>query len=108
MTAFFARTAVRERREKVGEDDYGNDLFETTQTTIERCEWQPRSSSENVSARDQLVSGLMFYAPEGTDLRHTDALLLDGERYEVDGDVGRWSGVAIPGYVETALRRVTG
>jgi hypothetical protein len=109
---YLTRTATQIRREVVGEDEYGSDVYEDVEVTLEDCSWDPRSSlgGEDVDARNQVVDGMMLFCGDpDADIKPTDAFRLDGVEYEVDGEVARYrqtrmgqDGVAV------ALKRVSG
>ena len=95
-------------------DKYQNDLYDETSAPLSGCTWEPRatlaSDAENVEARQQVTSGLNFYCDDpAVDIRAIDALIVDGLRYEVDGEVARYTGSRMGNdYATVALRRETG
>jgi hypothetical protein len=94
-----------------GTDAYGNDVHgDDVETDVPGCAVAPRTSTENVDARDQVIEGLVVYPPAGTDVRATDRVRRGGVLYEIDGDPGEWrspfTGLNSP--MQLSLRRVTG
>lgn len=111
MSWYLTRTVTRIRRAVTGTDAYGNDITSETSTPILECSWDPRSSlGEDTDARQQVISGLMlFCADPAVDILPTDAIEVEGIRYEVDGEVGRYTGSRMGNdHAAVALRRVTG
>jgi len=97
------------RRTKGPLDSLGNDTWTET-TTETRGIFAPGSSTEQVQGRDTItVTGTLYVAP-GTDVRATDAVVVYGQRYEVDGEPTLWQSPLTgwtPG-LEVKLRRVLG
>jgi hypothetical protein len=111
---YLTRTVTLVRRQKVGEDDRGNDVYDDVEVPLERCSWNERSSmgAEDVEARQQVISGRMLFCEDpNADVRPTDAIKFpdrDG-LYEVDGEVGRETGSRMGNdHMAVALRRVGG
>ncbi len=90
-------------------DEYGNDTHTTVETPVYGCQVQARASSEDVQAKDQVVSGWFVYAPPAPAVKSTAQVRIieAGPLWEVDGDVGTWGEGVLAGQ-EFALRRVTG
>jgi hypothetical protein len=74
-----------------GVDDFGNDVYGSTSTVVGPCSVQPASSRESLSFADQLTSGIVVFAPYGTDVGYIDAVIVDGVQYEVTGQPDVWS-----------------
>lgn len=97
-------------------DAYGNDVpGAPTETDVPGCGLAPRDSTgagsnEIVQARDTVITGLILYAPWGTDLRATDKIRVGGVLYEVDGQPGSFRSpfTGSTGPVVAALQIVTG
>lgn len=92
-------------------DAYGNDVAgPAAELDVPGCAVAPRTSSEDVQARDQVIEGLTVWMPAGTDVRPTDRVRRAGVLYEIDGDAGRWSSpfTGFTGPVQVSLSRVTG
>jgi hypothetical protein len=95
----------------VDTDGYGNDVRGAdVETDVAGCAVAPRTSTENVDARDQIIEGLTVWPPAGTDIQATDKIRRGGVLYEIDGDPGAWrspfTGLAAP--MRLSLTRVTG
>lgn len=103
---------TRIRRTPGGVDQYGDPVpSNTIETELRGAFVAPRMSDEiQTRSRAGVAVGLTLFAPAGTDLRFTDQVRVDGEVFEVDGEVARWehpgSGWA-PG-ITAALKRAQG
>jgi endonuclease YncB( thermonuclease family) len=104
------QTVTLIRRTKGVPDAFGNDTWTTAATPVQAV-YAPGSSSENVGqGRDALTLQPTVYLPGGTDVRAVDAVVIDGDTFEVDGEPIDWRH-ALTGWnpgVEVRLRRVTG
>ena len=95
-----------------GLDQYGDPVpSSVSETTIPGAFVAPRMSEElQTRSRAGVAVGLTLFAPAGTDLRFTDQVRVDGDVFDVDGEVARWehpgSGWA-PG-ITVALKRAQG
>lgn len=92
-----------------GQDAYGNDTFTETQTTINAA-FAPGTSLELVQGQDLVTIQPTLYLPPDVDPNPIDAVLVDGQRYDVDGDTDVWMSPFTgwhPGNV-VKLKRVTG
>jgi hypothetical protein len=97
-------------------DVYGNDVpGPPTEIPVPGCAVAPRDgtgsgTNELTDARDTVISGLMLYAPYGTDIRATDQIRVDGDVYTVEGRAGSFRSpfTGSTGPVVVALERVTG
>jgi hypothetical protein len=93
------------------EDDYGNEVpGPSTETDVPGCAVAPRSSSEDLQARDQVIVGLTVWMPSGVDVRPTDQMRVRGVLYDVDGEPGGFRSpfTGSAGPVQVALTRVSG
>lgn len=97
-------------RALTGQDDYGNDVYGTTETPYYNVPAWPTGSSEKDQAADLVITGVTVLLPAGTVVTPTDRVLVYGNTYEVDGEPAQFSspftntGIG----VETRLKRVTG
>lgn len=92
-------------------DEYGNDVVgAATEIDVPGCAVAPRTSSEDVQARDQVIEGLTVWMPAGTDVRPTDRVRRGGLLYEIDGEAGAWSSpfTGFRGPVQVSLTRTAG
>lgn len=93
-------------------DKYGNDVMDEVERDVPGCSWDPRLSvnQENVESAQQTVSGLTLVCEDpDVGIRETDAIRVDGNIYEVDGEVGRFKGTRLGNdHAVIALRRVRG
>lgn len=93
------------------EDEYGNSVPGTpVETSVPGCAVAPRSSSEDLQARDQVIIGLTVWMPSGTDVRATDKMRVRSVLYEVDGEPGSYASpfTGTGGPVQVALTRIEG
>lgn len=111
-------TVIQRRRPAtVGFDADGDPASGSpTDTTIAGAFSAPRDAAVAAGSeildtgRQGVIVGLTLYAPAGTDLLHTDQVLVDGIVYEIDGEVATWEHPKTgwrPGIV-AALRRSAG
>lgn len=97
------------RPEPTGYDDYGEPVYPEPRTESWACWYEPRGSSEAVVAQEQQIDGLWLYLPLAAPLSAADAVVVAGDRYEVEGEPGRQPGGFItPGFLKAALGRVRG
>jgi hypothetical protein len=108
-------TVTLHRSGVTGQDEYGNDVYGLVDIPIHGCAVWPRSSSrqgtsEDNDARFTVISGLNVLVPPGVEVTPTDEMTVRGERWEVDGEPGRWRSffTGREAGTELALRRVTG
>jgi hypothetical protein len=93
------------------EDQYGNEVpGPSTEVDVRGCAVAPRSSSEDLQARDQVIVGLNVWMPTGADVRATDQMRVRGVLYEIDGEPGAFvtpfTGTGGP--VQVSLTRISG
>lgn len=71
----------------------------------------PTSSDEPFEAgRNEVLTGKTVFAPVGTVIGAQDRVVIDGDEYEVDGEIGDWSKGPFswsPG-IEIKLKRAEG
>jgi hypothetical protein len=109
------RRSVTRIRTSVDEefDDSGNpvappDDEEADTVTVDGCLIAPRYSSEpDDRGRNGVVVGLTLYAPIDADIVRTDLIDVDGDKYSIEGEIGRWPGTAVGG-LEIPLKRAVG
>lgn len=92
-------------------DGYGNDVpGADVETEVTGCAVWPRTSSEDVQGRQQVIDGLSAVLPYGTDVRPTDRVRRNGLLYDIDGDPGEWRSplTGTEAGVQVDLKRVTG
>lgn len=103
------QTITGVKRSEGPPDVLGVPLRVETTFTIERCSVQPLSTVEQLSNVDQVTTRLHLYAPAGTPLTVTDAVIVDGVTYELDGDPQTWTDArGRPYYLDCLIRRATG
>lgn len=97
------------KRVKGPSDSFGNDTWTEARADV-RGVFNPGGSTETVQGQDMLVVQPTVVLPAGTDVAAIDAVEIDGDRYEVDGNpsapVSPFTNWA-PGIV-VKLKRVTG
>lgn len=104
-------TVQRIRRTPNGENALGQAIYTETVTTVAVYGWQPSSELERYTAAlaGRTVTDLKLLSPTG-DFASSDAVVIDGVAYEVDGLVENCNTGPFdfsPGYVIN-LRRVSG
>jgi hypothetical protein len=109
VSLFTESVTLRLRGVKIGEDDYGNDVFGPPQNATWPAWYEPRESGEQTAAREQVSSGYWLFLPLDAPLSAADVVILEGQPYEVVGEPGRQpGGFTLDGYQKAALERVTG
>lgn len=95
-----------------GVDQFGDPDPGSPPTThvLTGCAVAPRSTSENDARGATVIIGLSLYADHDADIGPADKVEVDGVRYEVVGEPGRWRNpyTANKAGLEVALQRVTG
>jgi hypothetical protein len=103
---------VRLRKSPGGVDQYGDPIPSTeTRKVIAGAFVGPRESSDLSDAgRVGVIIGLSLFAPYDADIAKTDDIEVDGERFTIDGEVGRWRNpfTAWEAGLTAALKRVEG
>ncbi|AZS11707.1 hypothetical protein HOU96_gp09 [Arthrobacter phage Maja] len=101
-------------------DDYGNQVYGSDIVSVRYGWYEPRSSGEDTSAKDQQVYGYWVVLPLDAPIAGADAVVLfgtvgddgqmvGGEHYKVVGQPGRQpAGFLVPGFIKAAVERVTG
>ncbi|MGY1439532.1 hypothetical protein ACW4TY_31310 [Streptomyces reniochalinae] len=117
MTVRVVRTGESPGRDPRGQPLPGPDeSFDVPGCVVApRAETPPVGGPEQ-TGRDTVIVGITVYAPPGTDVRTTDRIQVDGERYEdvlfeVTGEPGDWGHSPFTGTrgpVQFAADRVTG
>lgn len=85
-------TIARVRHTPGGVDQYGDPISgTTTETTMSDWFVAPRTSDDIPGrARDGVTVGLNLYTPYDADLVRTDQVKVNGEVYDIDGEIARW------------------
>lgn len=101
-------------------DDYGNEVYGPGTVSVEYGWYEPRTSGEDTTAKEQQVDGYWVYLPLTAPLTGADAVVLfgtvdaggalvGGDDYQVVGEPGRQpGGFLVPGFIKAAVERVTG
>jgi hypothetical protein len=102
-------------------DDYGNQVYGPGSVSVHYGWYEPRSSGEDTSAKDQQIDGYWVELPLDAPLSSADAVVLfgvvdettgslvGGEDYQVVGQPGRQpGGFIVPGFIKAAVEKVTG
>ncbi|QIX27472.1 hypothetical protein ncot_13285 [Nocardioides sp. JQ2195] len=85
-------------------DDYGNTVTVETPVDVPRCLLAPRSSTERTDPHSPaVISGSQLYMPaRSTPPAPADYFLIDGKRYDAEGEPGVWPGRGI----EVAVKHI--
>lgn len=105
----FTQTVTLVRRAKGEPDALGNDTWAETPVDVQAV-YAPGSSNETVQGRDSLTVTAIVYLPASTRVDALDAVEVDGQRFEVDGEPITWRH-ALTGWapgIEVRLRRSVG
>jgi hypothetical protein len=100
----------RRKRDEGGDvvrDGRGNDVYETTEMTVEGCSAQPSGGDEDTAHREQVQLKMLLYAPEDFPGEASDAVIVDGVQYEITSPVQVWHD-PILAYAKCRLTRTTG
>jgi len=103
-------TVVQHSRSVTGRDVDGNDVYTSTDITIEACGFAPGGSTELVQGQDIVTVQPMIFAPAGTIVKPIDQFTARGVLYDVDAGSNDWRSPFTgwnPGVV-IKLKEVTG
>lgn len=112
----FGTTITVQERVAAPVDRYGEVTYTWVSRTIDGCAVAPRSSSRGAGGelsdggRQGVIVGLTVYAPPDSAIDAHARVEIDGELFEVDGEVGRWRS-PLTGWApgdEINLKRVEG
>ena len=79
------------RQELVGQDEYGNDVWDDTSTTIPNCVWWPKASTEtDLMTRDTVEDTFELLIPPDIDVAPTDKFVVGTMTYDVVGLPFNW------------------
>lgn len=82
----YGQTVTIVRRIPAGRDEYGNDAFTDQMEDVPLCVVAPANTSETFSFTEYTSDTVMVYLPTGTDISYLDAVLINGKKYEVQGN----------------------
>lgn len=121
MNLFTEPVGLKFRGEPVPDqyDDYGNQVYGPPRVELKYGWFEPRTSGEDTSAKEQQVDGYWVHLPLDAPLTGADAVVLfgtvtgteleGGEDYQVVGQPGRQpGGFIVPGFIKAAVEKVTG
>ena len=98
-----------------GQDQYGNDVRQTTVSEVGGCAFVPGSgaaigTTENLQGTDQVTAAAELFMPAGTVVTPEDQVVYEGVTYEVMGAPEAWTSpfTMLRGPVQVHLRVVTG
>jgi hypothetical protein len=103
-------TVVLVTRVLDGVDGDGNDVYTSTEVTLERVPVWPGFLTENTAARDTVISGYTLFPPADTDVSAVDQVRMFGVTFDVVADPARYRSpftALAPGIV-LQVRRVEG
>lgn len=101
---------LRFKGEPTGDyDDFGNPVPGPSTEQEWRAWYEPRSSGEDTSAKDQQVYGYWVYLPLDAPLSGADSVVIGPHEYQVVGEPGiQPAGFIAPAFIKAAVERVTG
>lgn len=107
----FTVPVVLVSRTVTGQDPLGNDLYASTEVTVDGI-FAPGGSTELVQGQDLVIDQPTVYLPTGTSAAAVDAVRVYGDTYEIDGTPRAWPPNPFTGWlpdfsVEVRLRRVS-
>jgi hypothetical protein len=109
VTFPFGQQVTLISRTVTGQDSYGNDVYGETSTTVVAA-FNPGGSTELVQGQDMVTVQPTVYLPASVQPLAVDAVLVNGQRFDVDGVTDVWQSPFTgwhPGNV-VKLKRVTG
>ena len=74
------------KRTVTGVDVKGNDVYSDTTMDVPYCVLDQGASAEVVQGTEQVTTDVTVYAPPGTDVGAFDAFIVNGVKYEVQGN----------------------
>lgn len=110
LTALLSRPCTIISREAVGDiDDYGNEVPEESSVDTV-CELQQIQRDEPAGEGEFSDTRWVAIFPAGTELKTSDAVLIDGKTYELEGDpwAVRNPRLGTESHVEATLCRTAG
>jgi hypothetical protein len=83
----YGQTVTLLHRTVTGQDQFGNDVYESTSETVNNVSIQPGSHTERTgSFADQATTSLQMFLPWGTSIAYLDAIVWNGDTYEISGE----------------------
>ena len=91
-------------------DARGNDTWTETTEDVPYCSVHPGLSTEVTAGTEEVSSDVTVMFPDGTSIKATDAMIINGDRYEVVGTPNQWQSpfTGIKSLVEVQGRLVSG
>lgn len=86
----YSVTVTLLRRTVSGQDEYGNDTYDSTPVDIPFCVVAPGGSSENTQWTDQVSTAITVFFPYGTAVSPYDGIMYRGVKYEIEGMPQEW------------------
>jgi hypothetical protein len=83
-------TVTLVKRTLAGQDANGNDVYTEKNIQVPNTVFVPSGASENLIFADQTNTTEVFYVPWGTDVNALDAIIFQGDEYEVQGIPSQW------------------
>jgi len=109
ITRLLNQTATIVHHAPTGSDAEGNPTFAAATTVDYPCRLQQADSVETVEGERRTTTNLiLFLPPEAAAETFTDEVLVDGLRYQVEGQPDVLRGGRGVHHLETRVRRVTG
>lgn len=106
----FGPTVTLVHRVLNGQDEFGNDVYTDQTEEIPFCSYHPGSTTEVWQGTEQVSIDVTVYFPDGTEIKATDAFIINGEQYEIEGRPEQWSSpfTAVRSPIQVYGRLVTG
>jgi len=90
-------------------DDFGNPIPGAPSDVASVAWYEPLTSREASDRQIQQTYGFVVYLPLTADLDGADAVVIEGDEYEVVGEPQRQpGGFIVEGYLRAIVERVTG
>lgn len=106
--ALFTETVTLRTRTKTGKDALGNAIYEWAE--VDSPAWvETRQGTETTDARESSTANSWVFLPDGAPVKAVSQVRWRGELWDVDGEPGiQPGGFVVEGYVQIAIKRVSG
>jgi len=83
-------TVTLVRKTVTGQDEFGNDVYTSTNVDVWPCSVQPAASREVLAFADQITAQITVFFPSNADITYVDAIIWNGNQYEITGVPDQW------------------
>jgi len=87
----YAQTITLVRRVLAADkSEYGNDVYTEVPVSVSNCIVQPAGTVEDTNFADRVSQSITVFLPYGTAVGPLDALIINGEKFEIEGIPQEW------------------